>query len=189
MPLRKVDPKLGQQAFRWPQFLPDGEHFLYLVRSYKSDIQGLYVGSVSDAAGKQDVKVMDSQSNGVFSFGHILSVQSGLLMATPFDVSRMTVAGESRRVADHLTQAPYSDGFALFSASPNGVLAYNGGRTPNRELRWFDRSGRAVGRVGPPDEYRDFELSHDNRRVALVKLDPRPACRMSGFTIWSATHS
>lgn len=172
-PIRKVNPALGQQALRWPHFLPDGERFVYLVRSYRPEIQGLYLGSLSDPTGKGDVKILDSQSNAVFSMGHILSVQSGTLMATPFDATRATVTGESRRVANHVNQGPYGDGFALFSASRNGVLAYKGGRTANRQLRWFDRTGRLIGRVGPADEYRDFELSHDDSRVAVVKLDPQ----------------
>lgn len=172
-PLRKLNPALGQQALRWPHFLPDGDRFLYLVRSYRPEIQGLYIGSLSDSTGARDAKILDSQSNAVFSAGHILSARSGTLMATPFDASRAVATGEPRRVASHVNQIPYGDGFAMFSASRNGVLAYKGGRTPNRELRWFDRAGRMIGRVGPADEYRDFDLSHDDRRVAVVRLDPQ----------------
>ena len=40
------------------------------------------------------------------------------------------------------------------------------------ELRWFDRSGHGGGSVGAPAEYLDFELSPDERTVAVSRVDP-----------------
>jgi eukaryotic-like serine/threonine-protein kinase len=171
--IRRVTPAKGQMAFRYPHFLPDGDRFLYLVRSYDPEVQGIYLGSLSDRTGNSDRRVLASESNAEFSAGHLLTVRAGVLSATPFDAAQGAVIGEPRRVTEYVDQGPYADGYARFSASRDGVLAYKGGRNPNRELRWFDRKGVALGAIGPPDEYRDFELSHDNTRLAVVRLDDR----------------
>lgn len=39
----KLDKPNGISSHRWPQFLPDGRHFLFILRSEKSDQTGLYM--------------------------------------------------------------------------------------------------------------------------------------------------
>ena len=36
----------GETAQRWPQFLPDGKHYLYLSMNSQPDLQGIYVASL-----------------------------------------------------------------------------------------------------------------------------------------------
>ena len=38
---------------RWPQFLPDGRHFLYVVRSSLPDQPGVYLGSLDGRVKRQ----------------------------------------------------------------------------------------------------------------------------------------
>jgi Tol biopolymer transport system component len=40
------------------------------------------------------------------------------------------------------------------------------------QLRWFDRSGKAGESVGAPADYIDFELSPNERTVAVSRVDP-----------------
>ncbi len=152
VPIRTVDTSKGQQAFRWPHFLPDGRRFLYFIRSYDPRVQGIYLGSIDNPRATDDVRLMAAESNAAFSLDHVLVVQAGVLVATAFDAASGRLRGEPRRVAEHVEQEPYGDGFAQFSASRDGVLAYKGGRAPNRELRWFDRTGRHIGTLGSADE-------------------------------------
>jgi Tol biopolymer transport system component len=42
------------------------------------------------------------------------------------------------------------------------------------ELRWFDRAGAMLGAVTPEAEYLNFELSPDERLVAMSRVDPQP---------------
>ena len=45
-PVTKVDASTNENGHFWPQFLPDGHHFLYVVRSSKRDNSGIYLGSL-----------------------------------------------------------------------------------------------------------------------------------------------
>ena len=45
-PLTKLDLANGENAHRWPQFLPGGRRFLYWVRSSKPNRTGVYLGSL-----------------------------------------------------------------------------------------------------------------------------------------------
>src|SRR5262249_1342568 len=49
-----------------------------------------------------------------------------------------------------------------------------------RQLAWFDRSGRALGTAGPPDEneLNNPSISPDGRRIAVERLGP------GGRDIW-----
>ena len=54
------------------------------------------------------------------------------------------------------------------SVSENGTLVYaRGGLQTAQQLTWFDRAGRAVGKLGEPAQYNSLALSPDERRVAV----------------------
>ena len=62
---------------------------------------------------------------------------------------------------------------AAFSASDNGVLAYQSGGRAIRRLAWSDRSGKDLGALGDPGEYRQHpRISRDGRRVLNPRVDP-----------------
>src|SRR5207245_7254240 len=46
----------GETAHRFPQFLPDGRHFLYHRTSSKSENTGIYVGSIDVKPEQQNSK-------------------------------------------------------------------------------------------------------------------------------------
>ena len=68
-----------------------------------------------------------------------------------------------------------------FSVAPGGTLVYRPGKT-ERQLFWFDRSGKQIGALSPPDtsEPNSISLSHDGRTVALG----RKSGGTSDFDLW-----
>jgi hypothetical protein len=50
-----------------------------------------------------------------------------------------------------------------------GLVAYRAGGANRRQLAWFDRSGKALGAMGAPDENNlsSPSVSPDGRRVAV----------------------
>ena len=57
------------------------------------------------------------------------------------------------------------------SVSAAGLVAYRAGGASRRQLAWFDRSGKALGTMGAPDE-NDLSapsISPDGRRVAVYR--------------------
>src|SRR5262245_62913157 len=96
-------------------------------------------------------------SNVVYASGHLLFLRERTLMAQPFDAARRALTGEPVPVAEEVAMFA-TPGTAVFSASQNGVLAYQEGGTSNSTLAWFDRTGKPLGRLGDPAPYGDVEL-------------------------------
>ncbi|CAG0969605.1 partial Serine/threonine-protein kinase PknB, partial [Gammaproteobacteria bacterium] len=64
VPLTKLEPARRENSHRWPLFLPDGRHFLYVARSAMPENRAVYVGSLdSDAT----TRLMDGSSNVLFA--------------------------------------------------------------------------------------------------------------------------
>lgn len=71
-----------EEEHRWPWFLPDGRHFLYLVLN--GDRRELRVTSVAEGG---DVALGPSESHAAYADGHLFFVRGGNLMAQPFDAA------------------------------------------------------------------------------------------------------
>src|SRR5215510_4146768 len=79
------------------------------------------------------------------------SIRQGSLVARHFDPVRGELTGDSVTAADRVgVDARMLVG--AFSVSAAGLIAYRAPAAGRRQLVWFDRSGKALERVGPPDE-------------------------------------
>jgi eukaryotic-like serine/threonine-protein kinase len=168
----------GETSQRWAQFLPDGKHYLYLSISDRPDQQGIYAGSL-DSNERKFIVATNAQAVYVEP-GQLLFARGDVLMAQPFDLRNLTLQGEPRQVADHIERTDASGPVqgAVFSASPNGVIAWRrASQSPGSVLQWVDRRGRKLGIVGEPADYSNPALSPDNRRVAIGIRDPQTKMR------------
>ena len=166
------------ELHRYPSFLPDSNHFLFLRNNAGPQINGIYVGSLDGSA---PVRILPDESNALYvpsatmsQPGNLLFRREGTLMAQPFDPSAARVTGEAFPVAEHVGISGNTN-FGEFSASQNGVLAHSeGGLNAGqlRELVWMDRSGKRLGGAGPPGLIITFALSPDERRVAFARGTP-----------------
>jgi hypothetical protein len=160
----------------YPVFLPDGRHFLYLVRTAGSEASGIYLGSIGSRPEQQDPKrlIATDFAADFVPFpggdrGAILFYRAGTLLAQLFDLRRLETVGEATPVAE---QVGSRAGFGFFSASVNGTLVYRGARTGDERLGWLDRQGNRLGTVGEPHQYSDVAISPDEKRVALGRIEP-----------------
>ncbi len=174
-PLTKPDTSKRESSHRWPSFLPDGRHFLYLVQGSTGEgrTYNIYVSSLD---GKENTLVLRAGSNAVYASGHLLFVRESSLMAQPFDVKRQQVRGDAVPIAEQVQ----FDGTVVrgtFSASENGVLAYQSGGTlgGGSQFLWFTREGKQIGSVGEPAVQFSVRLSPDGQRLATEILDPKGA--------------
>ncbi len=159
----------GQGSHRFPQFLPDGRRFLFLMATGQPETHGVYVGSLD---GGEPTRVMPAETAAAYAApGYLLLVSQEVLAAYPFDAARGTVAGEPIPVAQAVGM---NDGsfHSAFSVSAAGVLAHRPGAGSRRQLVWFDRSGKRVGAIGQPDENAlvNPELAPDGQRVAVARV-------------------
>ena len=98
-PVTTLDPSRQEIAHAWPQFLPDGTHFLYLAVS-KTGNDAIYVGSLDS---KERTLLLNANSNAVYSPpGYLLYHREGTLMAQPFDTERIQLTGEPVPIAEGL---------------------------------------------------------------------------------------
>jgi len=174
-PLTKLDLGNGENAHRWPQFLPGGRRFLYWVRSSKPNRTGVYLGSLDRPHEK--VFVVESLSGGVYSpphgktQGYLLWVRQNALVGQPFDPERTHVSGEPVSIAGAEGVGTVgTNNQSLFSLSNEGTLLFSGA-DDNYQLAWFSRDGKALSGVGKPDRYVTVRISPDGNRAAVSIID------------------
>jgi Tol biopolymer transport system component len=174
-PVTELDKSRNENGHRYPWFLPDGRHFLYMGRSSEPEKTGVFVG---DLESKERKQVLSVDTTAVFatatgnSTGYLLFMRDQTLMAQPFNAGKLATTGEAEPVAEHVDHVVNVGG--VFGVSQTGVLAYiaavaNGGV----QITWFDRSGRPSGTVGPPGSIEWASLSPDGTTVATDRLDPQ----------------
>jgi Tol biopolymer transport system component len=163
-----LDVARGEAAHRWPQILPDGVHFLYVLRAHTPD-RGIYAGS---ADGKSK-KLLPVDSSGIYaSPGYLLWVEGNTLLAQAFDANRLELSGESFPLSETAGRSTTSQS-AVSVSSSGRTLAYAGPIMNRGRLTWYDRSGKALGSITPDGDYTDFRLSPDNTRLAAAMVDPK----------------
>jgi serine/threonine protein kinase len=182
-PLTKLETARAENSHRWPSFLPDGRHFIFVARSGQAENRAIYVGSLDSS---ETTRLMNGTSNVVYARspsgsaeGFLLFEHDGWLVARPFDTRKLEFTGDPVSIAPKVKGTdPLEAG--TFTVSDTGILAYGGGATALRQLAWTDRGGKSLGAVGASGLFIGFALSPDDKRVALdlVNLD------VGGREIW-----
>jgi Tol biopolymer transport system component len=187
-----LDAARGETSHRWPQFLPDGRHYLYLARTEKvkgapsgmnaaNDAWSIYAGSLGAA---DRTLVVRGVVRAVYASGHLMFVRDTTLMAQAFDANALRLTGEPVPVAEEvpLNVANARSGFAVADT----VLAYRHGAAAGGTalLTWFDRNGKRLDSVAAPDNYAIVRLSPDGRMLAAYKTEGSVTFSVSG-DLWT----
>ena len=166
-PVTKLDASRGEDGHLWPQFLPDGKHFLFYASSKGTQNNATYAATLDGGEPKLLVR---GDSNAVYAPpGYLLFVREGTLMAQRFDVGSLRLTGDAAPLAEHAA-ANLSVGRGNFTVSENGILTYatgSGSAGANRIL-WFDRSGKQTAETGEPGAYFSPRISPDGRKLAVA---------------------
>jgi DNA-binding winged helix-turn-helix (wHTH) protein/Tol biopolymer transport system component len=164
-PVTALDPATQEVAHRWPQFLPDGEHFLFFKASAKPDQSGTYVGSLHSG---MSYRVLDAPS--VYAPpGYLIYLRDHLLVTQPFDGSRLRLSSSAKIIdTTVLTASTVNDGGV--TAADNGLLAF-GGYSPWEQIKWFDRSGHELATLDTPTAVGNPALSPDQKQVLVNSPD------------------
>lgn len=159
---------------QFPEFLPDGRHFFYVVSGEESSA-GVYVGSLDEPNGRRvlgDVSsVAYAPPAGGRKHGYLLFRRDDFLIAQEFDAVALRTIGDVFRVAGHASSSNTAPQMAAAVAA-NGTLAYlvNGDSSVrNLQLTWFDRAGKELGKIGTPARVLGLSLSPDEKTVATTR--------------------
>jgi Tol biopolymer transport system component/tRNA A-37 threonylcarbamoyl transferase component Bud32 len=163
-----LDAAKKETSVGWPQFLPDGKHFIYLVTGEKPEDSAYWIGAIDS---KEKAKLSPAQTLVQYAPpGQLLFVRDRTLVAQPFDAGALKITGEALPLAEKI--GTDNVGLARFSVSSNGVLAYRTGETGGR-LLWRDRSGKELDTLGDPGDYANPALSPSGDRLAFSLTDSR----------------
>jgi eukaryotic-like serine/threonine-protein kinase len=167
----------GEAGHFWPEFLPDGHHYLYTAWHTQPASRAVFAGLLDS---KEKTRVIPAESNAAYAEpGFIVFHRQNTVYAQPFDVKKLAVSGEPVRIAD---EVPADNGRGDFSVSQSGALAYfystntspAGGAnadTSEWQLTWVSRTGQVLETPGPFGAYRGFDVSPDGKRIAVHKHD------------------
>ncbi len=170
----QVDATRKESSQRWPLFLPDGNHFLYFSRtaSFGAEAEGdaIMVASLQDGQSKL---LLNTSSNAAYASGYLLYMRGSSLLAQRFDESSLSLSGDAMSVAEGVINDP---GFSLgvFSASQNGILAYQTGvGLAGARMHIVDRQGKVQKVLGDVIEHFWPRISPDGRRIILGIFEPK----------------
>ena len=162
-----------QRGHHFPQFLPDGRHFLFYVTG-RAEASGVYVGELG---GSETRRLFAADGPAAYApSGHLLFVRDRKLVAQGFNPDRQQLEGQPFTVDEHLA--------AVTSVSPSaaGSIAYRTGSADSgqRQLSWVDRSGRELDKVIYDDTAAQGpSLSRDGRRLGVFRY------KDSNMDLWS----
>jgi serine/threonine protein kinase/Tol biopolymer transport system component len=167
-----LDTSRNDQAHRWPDFLPDGRHFLFMPWTDGSTTRAIQVASVDGSTPPRTV--LEAQSAARVAGKHLLFAldRPSRVMAVPFDLTTLQVRGRAfQAVPDENFNYLWMSGYPAVSISRTSTLAYSSGKFSQMQLTWVDRTGRPVGTVGEAAPYFDPALSADGEHLAIEKHD------------------
>jgi serine/threonine protein kinase len=166
-----------KNAHLWPQFLEDGEHYLYVSFNPRN----LWLGSLAGEAPRRLMTFPVNVSTLAHVPGFVLFAQDGALYARPFDERRREFTGDATRILDGVPV--WGPGRAPFSVSAAGVLAFwtETVGTP-AVLRWVAKDGTISPGIEAPAKYFGFALSPDGSELAFSRVGTQ-----GGGDLWVRT--
>jgi eukaryotic-like serine/threonine-protein kinase len=171
----------GEDAHRWPHFLPDGRHFLYTAVTgacCPPPKPGVVKISSLDQAEPAAV-LLQADSSVTYTSGQVLFARDQTLMAQAFDPDARQLAGDAVPVAASVSIE--GSRYVGASASEDGTLVYATGSLRRQQLTWFDRAGNTLGTLGESGVDVNLSLSPDERQVAIAERSGSP----ENLDIWT----
>ncbi|UCE19256.1 MAG: protein kinase [Gemmatimonadota bacterium] len=163
---------LGPGEFgHWsPSVLPGGDAVLFTV--WNTSLDDIRIDVFSRKMDTWQTLVTGGAHPQYISTGHILYLQSGTLVAAPFDLKTLRIAEPRIPVLQDIKQSVTS-GLGAYAVSGEGMLLYKRGGEwiARRRVVWCDRQGQVEPLSLPPAAYREIRLSPDGHALALSKFE------------------
>jgi len=172
-PVTKTAREGGGEGHRWPVFLPDGRHFLYLVDwsgPVDSQSNGIYAGSLDSNSSK--LISADILGNVAFASGRLLFVRDRSLMAQAFDPVRLEASGPAEAVAEQEMLTDTGFMHSGFSTSQEGLLVLQSATDASSRLIWFDHAGKELSEIAVAG-FSFPRVSPDGRKLLVSSDDAK----------------
>ena len=152
---------------RWPEFLPDSKHFLFLA-----SVSGNEDAANRICAGSIDGKMFKPLIHGGYEphylNGAIVFARDGILTAQRFDAKSLSVSGDAIPLKEQHIEVTTLFSKATLAISKSGTLVYET-EQGNREsqIDWLDRAGKTLGSATESAIFMGVVLSPDEKSIGL----------------------
>ncbi len=155
--LTSLDEARHETSHRFPQFLPDQKHFLFVAQAPQIPTARVFVASLDSS---KPVMLENVTSSAMFSNHHLLYVLDNSLLIRGFDPETLRFTGEPVVVAEHVQNDPQFN-FAVFSVTGSTLIYQTGAVVAGTRLVSYDRSGKQT------------VLSEEKDMVQTIMLSPK----------------
>ena len=146
-----LDASKREFSHRFPHFLPDGRHFVFLAQAIPSgDLKDADVVYAAALDSKSEGRSFDSDPTrsmcppfGGGSQGHLLFARERTVVAQSSDPKSLSLSGEPVPVSEAVAFYP-NFGCAMFTTSHTGILAYQSGGAEGSRARLARPFGQAA---------------------------------------------
>ena len=165
------DAARGVNSHRWPVFLPDGKHFLYLAAniSGQADSDAIFVGSLDSTESKFLTRATGNPAYA--APGYLLFCREKTLYSQKFDAGKLAVSGEAVPLLTNVSYLPRILHNDYAASNADVLVAQLGNNVSLSRLVWRDRKGNEIGSVGKPDVYANISLAPNGKAVAFDKTN------------------
>jgi serine/threonine-protein kinase len=172
-----------------PQVLPGGDALLFTLATGSDPWDNAQIVVQSLKSNERHVLISGGSDARYVATGHIIYALSERLLAVPFDLRNLQVAGDSTPILEDVMRARAGvTGTAHFSFSNNGYMAYIPaiGALNDRTLALIDRAGTQKPLDIPPGPYNHPRISSNGKELAVHKEEVVNRIRglLSGGDIW-----
>jgi eukaryotic-like serine/threonine-protein kinase len=171
--LKLVDvPGMKPGGYKYPQFLPGSEDFLFLQHPDGSEGSEVYLATLRDGKAVNPTLLMKNDTAACYTpagGGRVFFVRNDTLYSQKVDLKNRKLIGDAEPVQRDVSSIPgLSVDRAGFSVSRTGVVAWRPGKAALNQATIFDRQGKVIGTAGPPSAIESVLLSPDETRVLAM---------------------
>jgi eukaryotic-like serine/threonine-protein kinase len=160
--LTSLDEARHEVSHRFPQFLPDQKHFLFVAQAPQIPAARVFVASLDSP---KPVMLEDVTSMAIFSNNRLLYVVDNSLLIRGFDPGTQRFTGEPVIIAEHVQNDPQFN-YAAFAVSGSTLTYQTGAVAAGTRLVSFDRKGRPTVLSEEKDLLQTLTLSPKEDQLA-----------------------
>ena len=161
-----LDEGRQEALHRFPSFLPDGNHFVFLAVNRDREKSVLCIGSLESPAAD---RLTVANSMAVYAEpGYLLYARGSTLVAHGFDPTTRTLTGEPIALAQSIARLA---GGAAFSVANDRTLVFSEVGDPMGELVWVDRQGRRGDIVAAGARFYSPALSPSGKMLVVERTE------------------
>jgi Tol biopolymer transport system component len=172
-PVTRVDRGKGQRGHNFPQFLPDGRHFLFGV--FGGAGGETWIGSLD---GGEPRLLMRADAVARYAEPGYLLFKRGPLMAQRVNGNDIQSVGDPIRLTDAAVGFNRLTTILALSTSTTGTLVYGSAPAGETQLAWRDRSGRMLGVIDLTNSSA-ASVSRDGAMLVMSRSLPQ-----TGVDLW-----